>query len=66
MAGRGSVYGRVRPTFQPIVSGALTDEEKRRLERIAAVYPFIEWTATRQQMNRLILERHIWRNGDEQ
>ena len=53
------------PTFHQINRPyTLTADERTRLERIAVVYPFIEWTAARQQMNRLILERHIWRNGD--
>ncbi len=63
MAGR-SVFDRSRPTFRPITSGVLTDEEKRRLERIKTMYPFLEYTDARG-MARLWFLRWYWRNGDE-
>jgi hypothetical protein len=57
---------RPQPTFQPIVvNEPLTDDEQARLEMVKDVYPHLEWTTTRQQMNRLVLQRWLWRNGDE-
>jgi hypothetical protein len=53
-----------RPTFQINRPYTLTADERERLEHIAAVYPFLEWTETRSQMNRMILQRWLWRNGD--
>lgn len=43
----------------------LTDDERERLAVLKDVYPFIEYTTTRREMNRLVLERWCWRNGDE-
>jgi hypothetical protein len=59
----------VKPVWQPTSGAApaqpdLTDDEQARLAVYRDVYPHLEYVETRRQMNRLILERHIWRNGD--
>jgi hypothetical protein len=54
-----------KPVWQPsVVPAPLTDAEIARLSVLRDVYPHLEYVETRRQMNRLILERHIWRNGD--
>jgi hypothetical protein len=58
---------RTPPVFQPIIErerAVLTIDEQRLLEAYRDVYPHLEYTETRSQMNRLVLERWLWRNGD--
>jgi hypothetical protein len=53
-----------RPAFQINRPYTLTADERTRLEAVRDVYPHLEYVETRQQMNRLVLERWMWRNGD--
>jgi hypothetical protein len=54
-----------RPTFQINRPYTLTAEERTRLEAYRDVYPHLEYTTTRSEMYRLILMRHLWRNGEK-
>ena len=56
-----SVFDRSKPTFQPIVKRHdLTDDERRRLEPLQAVYPFVEYTDDARGMARLWFLHWYW------